>query len=141
MNSKIISLLFYARGDIVLFKGPRNWGMDRAARELLGNIAQRCLWIDLAAIEGILATFHRHCDGNVRLSQCSRRWHNGTELVDLAFWMARLGIHQIGVSSTSEGIAVRKNWRLSKIFFIFLPYSDEVDSFVTLSPDPNWCTR
>ena len=116
-------------GDIVLFKGPRNWGMDRAARELLGNIAQRCLWIDLAAIEGNLATFHRHCDGNVKIIAMLKALAYGTELVDLAFWMARLGIHQIGVSSTSEGIAVRKTG-VEQDIFIFLPYSDEVDSLL-----------
>src|SRR5579859_4869534 len=39
-------------GDTVLFKGPRNAGMVKAVRDLSGAIAQRCLWVNLAAIEG-----------------------------------------------------------------------------------------
>ena len=48
-------------GDTVLFKGPRNAGMVKAVRDLSGAIAQRCLWINLAAIEGNIARFRRHC--------------------------------------------------------------------------------
>jgi len=67
-------------GDTVLFKGPRNAGMVKAVRDLTGAIAQRCLWVNLAAIEGNIARFRRHCGASVHILAMLKAMAYGTEL-------------------------------------------------------------
>ena len=126
LKDQLIPLL--RPGDTVLFKGPRNLGMARAARDLVGSISQRCLWVSLAAIEENLARFRRHC-GGARVLAMLKALAYGTELVQLASWMSRLGIHHIGVSSTSEGVAIRKTGAHQDIY-VFLADRDDVANLV-----------
>ena len=78
-------------GDTVLFKGPRNAGMVKAVRDLSGAIAQRCQWINLAAIEGNIARLRRHCGGSVHILAMLKAMAYGTDLVQLGSWMSRPG--------------------------------------------------
>ncbi|HZD94374.1 MAG TPA: alanine racemase, partial [Candidatus Sulfotelmatobacter sp.] len=116
-------------GDTVLFKGPRNAGMVKAVRDLSGAIAQRCLWINLAAIEGNIARFRRHCGSAVHILPMLKARAYGTELSQLASWMSRLGIHHIGVSSANEGVAVRRAGADQDIF-VFLSEREDVDNLL-----------
>jgi alanine racemase len=116
-------------GDTVLFKGPRNAGMVKAVRDLSGAIAQRCQWINLAAIEGNIARFRRHCGGGTHILAMLKAMAYGTDLVQLASWMSRLGIHHIGVSSANEGVAVRKTGADQDIF-VFLADREDVDNLL-----------
>jgi alanine racemase len=116
-------------GDTVLFKGPRNAGMVKAVRDLSGAIAQRCLWVNLAAIEGNIARFRRHCGASVHMLAMLKAMAYGTELVQLGSWMSRLGIHHIGVSSANEGVAVRKTGADQDIF-VFLSEREDVDNLL-----------
>jgi alanine racemase len=115
-------------GDTVLFKGPRDAGMARAATTLSGSISQRTLWVDLAAIEGNVARFRRHC-GRAKIIAMLKALAYGTELVQLASWMSRLGIQHIGVSSTSEGIDIRKTGANQDIY-VFLSDRGDVENLV-----------
>jgi alanine racemase len=115
-------------GDTVLFKGPRNAGMVKAVHDLSGAIAQRCMWINLAAIEGNIARFRRHIGGAHIVAMLKARSY-GTELGQLASWMSRLGIHHIGVSSANEGAAVRKAGADQDIL-VFLAEAEDVDNLV-----------
>ncbi len=115
-------------GDTVLFKGPRNAGMVKAVRDLSGAIAQRCQWINLAAIEGNIARFRRHCSGAHILAMLKAMAY-GTDLVQLAGWMSRLGVHHIGVSSANEGVAVRKAGADQDIF-VFLAEREDLDNLL-----------
>jgi Alr-MurF fusion protein len=115
-------------GDTVLFKGPRNTGMGKAVQDLSGAIAQRCLWVNLAAIEGNVARFRRHCGGAHILAMLKAMAY-GTELTQLAAWMARLGVHHIGVSSANEGVAVRKTGADQEIL-VFLSEREDVDNLL-----------
>jgi len=67
-------------GDTVLFKGPRNAGMIRAVQDISGAIAQRCQWVNLAAIEGNIARFRRHCGGGTHILAMLKAMAYGTEL-------------------------------------------------------------
>jgi Alr-MurF fusion protein len=116
-------------GDTVLFKGPRNSGMVKAVRDLSGAIAQRCLWVNLAAIEGNIARFRRHCGGAVHIVAMLKAMAYGTELVQLGSWMSQLGIHHIGVSSANEGVAVRKTGADQDIL-VFLSEREDVDNLL-----------
>ena len=116
-------------GDTVLFKGPREGEMGRAGRELTGSIAQRCLWVQMSAIAGNLACFQRHCGGKVKIMAMLKALAYGTDLVQLAFWMSQLGIHQIGVSSTSEGMSIRK-LGVNQEIYVFLPDRDDADNLL-----------
>jgi alanine racemase len=116
-------------GDTVLFKGPRNSGMVKAVRDLSGAIAQRCLWVNLAAIEGNIARFRRHCGGSVHIVAMLKAMAYGTELVQLGSWMSQLGIHHIGVSSANEGVAVRKTGADQDIL-VFLSEREDVDNLL-----------
>ena len=116
-------------GDTVLFKGPRNAGMVKAVRDLSGAIAQRCLWVNLAAIEGNIARFRRHCGSAVHIVAMLKAMAYGTELVQLGSWMSQLGIHHIGVSSANEGVAVRKTGADQDIL-VFLSEREDVDNLL-----------
>ncbi|HET9184123.1 MAG TPA: alanine racemase [Candidatus Angelobacter sp.] len=115
-------------GDTVLFKGPRNAGMVKAVRDLSGAIAQRCLWVNLAAIEENIARFRRHCGGAHILAMLKAMAY-GTDLLQLASWMSRLGVHHIGVSSANEGVAVRRAGAEQEIF-VFLCEPEDVDNLL-----------
>ena len=115
-------------GDTVLFKGPRNAGMVKAVRDLSGAIAQRCLWVNLAAIEENIARFRRHCGGAHILAMLKAMAY-GTDLLQLASWMSRLGVHHIGVSSSNEGVAVRRTGAEQEIF-VFLCEPEDVDNLL-----------
>ncbi|HET7872145.1 MAG TPA: alanine racemase [Terriglobales bacterium] len=116
-------------GDTVLFKGPRNSGLVKAVRDITGAIAQRCQWINLAAIEGNIARFRRHCGGGTHILAMLKAMAYGTDLVQLASWMSRLGIHHIGVSSANEGVAVRKTGAEQEIF-VFLADREDTDNLL-----------
>lgn len=116
-------------GDTVLFKGPRNAGMVKAVRDLSGAIAQRCLWVNLAAIESNIARLRRHCGGSVHILAMLKALAYGTELAQLGSWMSQLGIHHVGVSSANEGVAVRKTGADQDIF-VFLSEREDVDNLL-----------
>ncbi|HEV2991557.1 MAG TPA: UDP-N-acetylmuramoyl-tripeptide--D-alanyl-D-alanine ligase, partial [Candidatus Angelobacter sp.] len=116
-------------GDTVLFKGPRNAGMVRAVRDLSGSIAQRCLWVELSAIAGNLARLRRHCGGRTHILAMLKALAYGTDLVQMAFWISRLGIHHIGVSSANEGVAARKAGADQEIY-VFLADREDVDNLI-----------
>src|SRR5580765_7092316 len=122
-------------GDTILFKGPRNAGMVKAVRDLSGAIAQRCLWVNLAAIEGNIARFRRHCGASVHMLAMLKAMAYGTELVQLGSWMSRLGIHHVGVSSANEGVAVRKTGADQDIF-VFLSEREDVDNLLSYRLTP-----
>ena len=121
-------------GDTVLFKGPRNAGMVKAVRDLSGAIAQRCLWVNLAAIEGNIARFRRHCGGAVHIVAMLKAMAYGTELAQLGSWMSQLGIHHVGVSSANEGVAVRKTGADQEIL-VFLSEREDVDNLLSYRLD------
>ena len=116
-------------GDTVLFKGPRNAGMVKAVRDLTGAMAQRCLWVNLAAIEGNIARFRRHCGPGTHVLAMLKAMAYGTELTQLASWMSRLGIHHIGVSSANEGAALR-NSGADQDIFVFLSEREDLDNLL-----------
>ena len=122
-------------GDTVLFKGPRNAGMVKAVRDLSGAIAQRCLWVNLAAIEGNIARFRRHCGGAVHIVAMLKAMAYGTELAQLGSWMSQLGIHHVGVSSANEGVAVRKTGADQDIL-VFLSEREDVDNLLSYRLTP-----
>ncbi|HKW75932.1 MAG TPA: alanine racemase [Terriglobales bacterium] len=115
-------------GDTVLFKGPRNSGMVKAVRDLSGAIAQRCQWINLAAIESNIARFRRHC-GGAHVMAMLKAMAYGTDLAQLAGWMSRLGVRHIGVSSANEGVAARKSGAGQDIF-VFLSEPEDLDNLL-----------
>ena len=115
-------------GDTVLFKGPRNAGMVKAVRDLSGAIAQRCLWVNLEAIAENIARFRRHCGGAHILAMLKAMAY-GTDLLQLASWMSRLGVHHIGVSSANEGVAVRRAGADQEVF-VFLCEPEDVDNLL-----------
>jgi alanine racemase len=130
-------------GDTVLLKGPRNTGMVQAAQGLSGSIAQRCMWVDIAAIKGNLDRFRRHCGGRVKILAMLKALAYGTHLTargadpaarDTDFTalissMTSLGIQQVGVSSTNEGMAVRKTGADQEVL-VFLPSPADVDNLL-----------
>jgi Alr-MurF fusion protein len=127
LKDRLLPLL--RAGDTVLFKGPRNAGMVKAVRDLSGAMAQRCLWINLAGIEGNIARFRRHCGSGTHILAMLKAVAYGTELTQLASWMSRLGIHHIGVSSANEGAALRKSGADQDIF-VFLSEREDVDNLL-----------
>jgi alanine racemase len=120
-------LPFLRLGDTVLFKGPRNSGMVAAARDLAGSIAPRVQWIELAAIAENVARFRRYCGGRVKVMAVLKALAYGTEFDRLGFWFSKMGIHHVGVSTTSEGISVRRSG-ISQEIYVFLPNAADADN-------------
>ncbi|MGE0222814.1 MAG: alanine racemase [Acetobacteraceae bacterium] len=116
-------------GDTVLFKGPPMSGMSLAARDLAGSIAPRAEWVDLAAIGENVARFRRHCGGGVRVMAVLKALAYGTESDRLAFWLSRLGIHHIGVSTPGEGVAVRRTG-IGQEIYVFMPGPADIDNIL-----------
>ncbi len=116
-------------GDTVLFKAPRNTGMVRAVRDLSGAIAQRCLWVELAAIQENVARFRRLSGGRAHIMAMLKAFAYGTDLTQLASGISRLGIHHVGVSSANEGVLVRRAGADQEIF-VFLADPEDVDNLV-----------
>lgn len=116
-------------GDTVLFKGPRNTGMIQAVRELSGAIAQRCLWVNLAAIAENVARFRRLSSGRTHIMAMLKAFAYGTDLGQLASGISRLGIHHVGVSSANEGVVIRKAGADQEIF-VFLADQEDLDNLV-----------
>jgi alanine racemase len=133
LKNRLLPLL--RPGDTVLFKGPRNAGMVKAVRDLSGAIAQRCLWVNLAAIEGNIARFRRHCGGSVHIVAMLKAMAYGTQLAQLGSWMSQLGIHHVGVSSANEGVAVRKTGADQEIL-VFLSEREDIDNLLTYRLTP-----
>jgi alanine racemase/UDP-N-acetylmuramoyl-tripeptide--D-alanyl-D-alanine ligase len=59
----------------------------------------------------------------------------GTDLVNLAARLPRFGIHQLGVSATSEGIAIRRRGYGQDIY-VFLPDIDDIGSLMRYQLTP-----
>jgi len=114
-------------GDTLLLKGPRSARMDQTAREVAGTLAQRCAWIDLGAIADNLARFERHCGACTTVMAMLKALAYGTEFVQLSSWLSLLGVKCIGVSSTNEGVAVRRSGADQDIY-VFLPDVDDLES-------------
>jgi len=127
LNNELLPLL--EPGDTVLYKGPRKIGMLPAVQELQSSIAQRCLWVDLAAIGDNLSRFQRQCGGRVKIMAMLKALAYGTDLVDLASSISRIGIQHIGVSSTAEGVAVRRSGADQDIY-VFLASRDDVENLL-----------
>src|SRR5258708_38686476 len=81
--------------------------MVNAVRDLAGAIEQRCQWINLAAIEGNIATFRRLSGSGTHILAMLKAMAYGTDLVQLASWMSLLGVPRIRASSREEGQAAR----------------------------------
>jgi Alr-MurF fusion protein len=116
-------------GDTVLFKGPRNTGMVKAVQDLSGAIAQRCLWVNLAAIEENVARFRRLSSGRVHVMAMLKAFAYGTDLGQLASGISGLGIHHVGVSSANEGVIIRRAGGDQEIF-VFLADQEDLDNLV-----------
>ncbi|HEY6347867.1 MAG TPA: alanine racemase [Candidatus Angelobacter sp.] len=117
-------------GDTVLFKGPRNAGMVKAVQDLSGAIAQRCLWVNLAAVAENIARIRRHCHGQSHIVAMLKAFSYGTGLSQLASGFSRLGIHHVGVSSANEGVAIRRSGAADQDIFVFLSDREDLDNLV-----------
>jgi len=115
--------------DTILFKGPRHSDMFQAAKELFGSISQRTFWLNMGAIAENIHRFQRHTKGKAKVMVVLKALAYGTDLTQLAFWMSHLGIQDIGVSSTSEGVAIRKTGVKQNIF-IFLSDLDDIENLI-----------
>lgn len=117
-------------GDTVLFKGPRKTGMVKAVQDLSGAIAQRCLWVNLAAVAENIARFRRHSHGHSHIMAMLKAFSYGTGLSQLASGFSRLGIHHVGVSSANEGVAIRRSGAADQDIFVFLCDREDLDNLV-----------
>lgn len=116
-------------GSTALLKGPRHSGMAQAAQAIASTMSQRCLWIEMGAVEENIARIRRHCGPGVAVMAMLKALAYGTELIQLASWMSLLGIRHIGVSSAGEGVAVRRLGADQDIY-VFLSAATDLDSMI-----------
>lgn len=99
---------FAAPGDVVLIKGPRNDGLQDAARALWESMAPKRLIVDLAAIRENAARFKRRIGPSVQILAMLKAWAYGTELTRVASELQSAGVDWIGVSAADEGAMLRR---------------------------------
>ena len=95
-------------GDVVLVKGPRQEGLQQAARALWESMAPKRLIVDLGAIRENIARFRRHVGPDVKILAMLKAWAYGTELARVATDLQAAGVHWIGVSAADEGAMLRR---------------------------------
>lgn len=95
-------------GDVVLVKGPRQQGLQQAARALWESMAPRRLVVDLAAIRENVARFKRHVGPGVQILAMLKAWAYGTELARVAGELQAAGVNWIGVAAADEGAMLRR---------------------------------
>lgn len=97
-----------APGDVVLVKGPRQDGLQQAARALWEAMAPKRLIVDLAAIRENVARFKRLVGPEVQILAMLKAWAYGTELARVASDLQRAGVDWVGVAAADEGALLRR---------------------------------
>ncbi len=121
--------------DTVLFKGPRNTGIDRVAREITGVIAPDRLIVDLQAVSENILRFRRKIGPDVKVLGMVKALAYGSNLIRLSKELQNIGLDYLGVSTPDEGIHLRKAG-VGIPILVMICTPDEADKIVqnNLSP-------
>lgn len=94
--------------DTLLFKGPRNTGIDRVAREITGVIAPDRLIVDIQAVSENILRFRRKIGSPVKVLGMVKALAYGSNLIRLSKELQNIGLDYLGVSTPDEGIQLRQ---------------------------------
>lgn len=99
-----------------------------SVRPSSGAGRQRCLWVRLGAIQRNIERFRERC-GRARILAMVKALAYGTGLGRLASWLSQLDVHDLGVSCTSEGVALRRSGADQQVL-IFLADREDIGDLV-----------
>jgi alanine racemase/UDP-N-acetylmuramoyl-tripeptide--D-alanyl-D-alanine ligase len=94
--------------DTILFKGPRNTGIDHVAQEVTGVIAPDRLIVDIRAITENISCFRRKVGSNTKILGMVKALAYGSNLIRLSKELQNMGLDHLGVSTPDEGVNLRK---------------------------------
>lgn len=106
LSSKLQSVL--TTGDSILFKGPRNAGIDRVAQEIIDVIAPNRLIVNLQAVSENVSRFRQRVGSKVKILGMVKALAYGSDIVRLSKELQLMGLDLLGVSTPDEGAQLRK---------------------------------
>lgn len=122
-------------GDVVLLKGPRNLGIDRAAQGLLDAIAPNRFLLDLGAVAENVSLFRRAVGPATKVLGMVKALAYGSDAVRLSAELEGLGLDWLGVANPDEGAALRRSG-VSLPILVTLCTADEVDKLLRYDLTP-----
>lgn len=100
--------LWLEPGDVVLFKGSRAMGLERAAERLLESVAPTRLHINLDAIRGNVAAIREAIGRDTKLMAVVKSFAYGNDATRVSQTLVREGIDWLGVAYADEAIPLRR---------------------------------
>jgi alanine racemase len=95
-------------GDVILVKGPRRWGIDKAAMHLVDAMAPNRFVVDLEVLRDNIRRFHRRLNQTTRILAMVKALAYGSDEARVAVDLEREGlVTHFGVATVDEGIALR----------------------------------
>ena len=117
------------RGDVVLFKGSRWFGLERIARELVGSIGPTRLIVNLDAIAANIKMIRGIVGDGVEIMPVVKSFGYGNDSIRTSRVALENGVHYLAVAFPDEGAALREN-RIDCPILVFNVLTEEVDKIV-----------
>jgi alanine racemase len=100
--------LWLEPGDVVLFKGSRAMGLERAAERLLESVAPTRLYVDLDAIKQNVRALRTLIGPKTKLMAVVKSFAYGNDATRVSQTLVREGIDWLGVAYADEAIPLRR---------------------------------
>lgn len=117
------------RGDVVLFKGSRWFGLERIARELVGSIGPTRLIVNLDAIAANIKMIRGIVGESVEIMPVVKSFGYGNDSIRTSRVALENGVHYLAVAFPDEGATLREN-RIDCPILVFNVLNEEVDKIV-----------
>jgi len=117
------------RGDVVLFKGSRWFGLERIARELVGSIGPTRLIVNLDAIAANIKMIRGIVGETVEIMPVVKSFGYGNDSIRTSRVALENGVHYLAVAFPDEGATLREN-RVECPILVFNVLTEEVDKIV-----------
>ncbi|MGC8907487.1 MAG: alanine racemase [Desulfomonilaceae bacterium] len=117
------------RGDVVLFKGSRWFGLERIARELVGSIGPTRLIVNLDAIAANIKIIRGIVGDGVEIMPVVKSFGYGNDSIRTSRVALENGVHYLAVAFPDEGATLREN-RIDCPILVFNVLAEEVDKIV-----------
>ncbi len=117
------------RGDVVLFKGSRWFGLERIARELVGSIGPTRLIVNLDSIAANIKVIRSIVGDGVEIMPVVKSFGYGNDSIRTSRVALENGVHYLAVAFPDEGATLREN-RIDCPILVFNVLTEEVDKIV-----------
>ncbi|MFZ5867951.1 MAG: alanine racemase [Thermodesulfobacteriota bacterium] len=117
------------RGDMILFKGSRWFGLERIAKELVGSIGPTRLVVNLDAIAANIKSVRAIVGEHVEIMPVVKSFGYGNDSIRTSKVALENGVNYLAVAFPDEGTTLREN-RIEAPILVFTVLAEEVDKIV-----------